>query len=102
VASLNSIRVTKSWIAKMKKDISTTIHANIRIAIWMKFSKKETKPIRSAIDARMGRPASSPTSAIRPGWRSSPALMLFPVATRPSPAKLSKTMRASAFQLEMM
>ena len=42
VVSLNSIRVMKSWIARMKKASSTTIQANSRTAIWTKFSKKLT------------------------------------------------------------
>ena len=67
VASLNSISVTKSWIARMKKDRRTTSQAKSRMMIWRKFSKKETKPIRSEIDARIGRPASRPISAMRPG-----------------------------------
>ena len=40
VVSLNSIRVTKSWIARMKKASSTTIQANSSTTIWTKFSKK--------------------------------------------------------------
>ena len=40
VVSLNSIRVTKSWIARMKKASSTTTQANSSTTIWMKFSKK--------------------------------------------------------------
>ena len=41
VVSLNSIRVTKSWIARMKKADSTITQANSSTMIWMKFSKKE-------------------------------------------------------------
>ena len=40
VVSLNSIRVTKSWIARMKKASSTITQANSSTMIWMKFSKK--------------------------------------------------------------
>ena len=40
VVSLNSIRVTKSWIARMKKASTTIAQAISRQAIWMKFSKK--------------------------------------------------------------
>jgi hypothetical protein len=41
VVSLNSIRVTKSWIARMKKASSTSAQAKNMQAIWMKFSKKD-------------------------------------------------------------
>ena len=41
VVSLNSIRVTKSWIARMKKASSTITQANSSTMIWTKFSKKE-------------------------------------------------------------
>ncbi|MNL50081.1 hypothetical protein D3C87_1730650 [compost metagenome] len=41
VVSLNSISVTKIWIARIKKAISTTTHATSSTKIWMKFSKKE-------------------------------------------------------------
>ena len=37
VVSLNSISVTKSWIARMKKASRTIAQANSRIAIWTKF-----------------------------------------------------------------
>jgi hypothetical protein len=37
---LNSIRLTKSWIAMMKKLMTTISQAISRIAIWMKLSKK--------------------------------------------------------------
>ncbi|MCY1244505.1 hypothetical protein D9M72_575810 [compost metagenome] len=40
VVSLNSMSVTKSWTARMKKASSTSTQANIMQAIWMKFSKK--------------------------------------------------------------
>lgn len=40
VVNLNSIKVTNSWILKMKKASSTSAQANSRHAIWMKFSKK--------------------------------------------------------------
>jgi hypothetical protein len=45
VVSLNSIRVTKSWTARMKKAISTRSHDNISTAIWTKLAKKLVKPI---------------------------------------------------------
>ena len=60
VVSLNSISVTKSCTARMKKARSTRTQANIRQAIWMKFSKKATKPMRSEMASRSGRPASRP------------------------------------------
>ena len=41
VVSLNSIRVTKSCTARMKKASSTSAQAKSRQAIWMKFSKKD-------------------------------------------------------------
>ncbi len=42
VVSLNSMSVTKSWIARMKNDSSTITQANSSTAIWMKFSKNDT------------------------------------------------------------
>ncbi|MNE86906.1 hypothetical protein D3C80_1840430 [compost metagenome] len=39
--SLNSIRVTNIWMARMKKAIRTINHATISTNIWMKFSKNE-------------------------------------------------------------
>jgi transposase len=41
VVSLNSIAVTKSWIARMKKLRRTMSEAMRRIAIWIAFSKNE-------------------------------------------------------------
>ncbi len=41
VVSLNSIKVTKSWTARMKKASSTSAQARNMQAIWMKFSKKD-------------------------------------------------------------
>ena len=43
VDSLNSMRLTKSWMASTKNEISTTAQANSSTVIWMKFSKKLTK-----------------------------------------------------------
>ncbi len=40
VVSLNSMSVTKSWTARMKKASSTSTQAKSMQAIWMKFSKK--------------------------------------------------------------
>ena len=102
VASLNSISVMKSWIASMKKARMTSAQANSSTAIWMKFSKNDTQPIRSEMDSRIGWPASNPTCATRPGWSSSAAVKSVPEAFRPRPEKLSKTMRARLFQLPMM
>ena len=102
VVSLNSMRVMNSWIERMKKAMMTIAQATSRITIWRKFSKKLTKPMRSTMASSMGCAASRPTCATRPGWSSSDAENPVPLALRPSPAKLSKTMRASAFQLPMM
>ena len=44
VVSLNSIRVTKSWIAMMKKLSTTISQATKRIAICTKFAMNEVKP----------------------------------------------------------
>ena len=60
VVSLNSINVTKSWMARMKKARMTSAQAKSRHAIWMKFSKKLIHPIRSEMDSSSGRAASSP------------------------------------------
>ena len=67
VVSLNSIRLTKSWIAMMKKLMTTISQAISRIAIWMKLSKKLVKPINPEIELRIGWPAVMPTWASRPG-----------------------------------
>ena len=99
VVSLNSIRVTNSWIERMKKATITVPHATSRITIWRKFSKKLTNPMRSEIAMISGWAASSPTCATRPGWSSSAAVKPVPLALSPSPAKLSKTIRARLFQL---
>jgi hypothetical protein len=45
VVSLNSIRVTKSWTARMKKAIRIRSHDSISTAIWTKLAKKLVKPI---------------------------------------------------------
>jgi hypothetical protein len=54
VVSLNSISVTKSWTARMKKASSTSAQAKSRQAIWMKFSKKAIQPIRLEMDSSSG------------------------------------------------
>ena len=41
VVSLNSMSVTKSWTARMKKASSTSAQAKNMQAIWMKFSKND-------------------------------------------------------------
>ena len=56
VVSLNSIRLTKSWIAMMKKLITTISQAIMRMAIWTKLSKKLVKPINPEIEVRIGLP----------------------------------------------
>ena len=67
VDSLNSISVTNSWTARMKKARMTSAHAKSRHAIWMKFSKKATQPMRSEMDSSSGRAASNPVCATLPG-----------------------------------
>ncbi len=67
MVSLNSIRLMKSWIAMMKKLMTTISQAISRIAIWMKLSKKLVKPINPEIELRIGWPAVMPTWASRPG-----------------------------------
>ena len=54
VVSLNSIRLTKSWIAMMKKLMTTISQAISRMAIWTKLSKKLVKPISPEIEVRIG------------------------------------------------
>ena len=103
VVSLNSISVTKSWTARMKKASSTSAQAKNRQAIWMKFSKKRPVAhqvgdrIRAAAARHRGRSARPCRGA---GDRRS--VKPVPDAFRPRPAKLSKTMRARLFQLPMM
>jgi len=67
----------------------------------MKFSKKATQPIRSEMDSSSGRAASSPVCATLPGRIRSVAEKPVPLAFRPRPAKLSKTIFARLFQLEI-
>ena len=57
--------------------------------------------MRPEIESSSGRPASMPTWAIRPGLKKSASERPVPEAFRPSPAKLSKTMRERLFQLPM-
>ncbi|MNY05186.1 hypothetical protein D3C86_1378960 [compost metagenome] len=95
LVSLNSIRVTKSWTAMMKKAISTIRKETIRMAIWTKFSKKPGKPDISAAAVSIGRPASMPAWASLPGRRKSSLDRLDPDAFRPRPAKLAKTISES-------
>ena len=79
VVSLNSISVTKSWIARMKKASSTTTQANSSTAIWMKFSKKAIIA-HQAGDRFKDRPAGVETDLRDParlqeiGWRKSRCL----------------------------
>ena len=61
VVSLNSIRLTKSWIAMMKKLMTTISQATSRMTIWTKLSKKLAKPISPEIAVRIGWPALTPT-----------------------------------------
>ena len=70
VVSLNSIRLTKSWIAMMKKLMTTIIQATSRMMICTRFAKTLVKPIIPEIEVRMGLPASMPTWASLPGCRS--------------------------------
>ena len=51
----------------MKKLMTTISQAISRMMIWMKLSKKLTKPIRPEMESRIGLPASMPTCASRPG-----------------------------------
>ena len=67
VVSLNSIRLTKSWIAMMKKLMTTISQATNRMTICTRFAKTLVKPIMPEIAVRIGLPASMPTSAILPG-----------------------------------
>ena len=87
VVSLNSIRLTKSWIAMMKKLMTTISQATSRMAIWTKLSKKLVKPISPEIEVRIGLPASMPTCASLPGCRSCAAVIVPPPASMPRPAK---------------
>ena len=67
VVSLNSIRLTKSWIAITKKLMTTISQATSRMTICTRFAKTLVKPIMPEIAVRIGLPASMPTSAILPG-----------------------------------
>ncbi len=89
VVSLNSIRLTKNWIAMTKKLMTTISHATNMMRICTRFAKTLVKPINPEIAVRIGLPASMPTSAILPGCRSCVALRVPPPALMPRPAKLS-------------
>ena len=67
VVSLNSIRLTKSWIAITKKLMTTISQATSRMTICTRFAKTLVNPIMPEIAVRIGLPASIPTSAILPG-----------------------------------
>ena len=99
VDSLNSIRVTKSWIARMKKARITSAQANSRHTIWIRFSNTEIQPISGEIASKSGRAASRPVCATLPGRIRSAVEKPVPDALRPRPAKLSKTILARLFQL---
>ncbi|KAJ0336902.1 hypothetical protein COL154_014332, partial [Colletotrichum chrysophilum] len=45
VVNLNSIKVTKSWTARVKNEITTSSQETISTAICTKFAKKLVKPI---------------------------------------------------------
>ncbi len=102
VVSLNSRMVMKSCTASTKKATMITAQATNMIAIVMKLWKKLTGPTMSLISSSRGWPASRPTLAMKPGRRSSAAVMVPPPAVRPSSAKLSKTMLARIEKLPMM
>ncbi|CEG06682.1 hypothetical protein BN961_00052 [Afipia felis] len=101
VDSLNSISVTKSWIARMKKARMTSAQANSRQAIWIRFSNTAIQPINGEMDSSNGRAASRPVCATLPGRSRSCTVKPVPLAFRPRPAKLSKMIFARLFQLEM-
>ena len=67
VVSLNSMRLTKSWIAITKKPMTTISQATSKIKICTRFAKTLVNPIMLEIAVRIGLPASMPTSAILPG-----------------------------------
>ena len=79
----------------------TSAQAKSRQAIWMKFSKNATQPIRSEMDSSNGRAASSPVCATFPGRIRSCTVKPVPLALRPRPAKLLKTILARSLQLEI-
>jgi len=88
VVSLNSIKLTKSWIAITKKLMTTISQATSRMMICTRLAKTLVKPIMPEMAVSIGLPASIPTSAILPGCRSCAALMVPPPALMPRPAKL--------------
>ncbi len=99
VVSLNSIKVTKSCTARMKKATITTIQAISITTISTKFSKNWGNPDICEIDCRIGCPASMPVWASLPGCRKSDADRPPPAAFSPRPEKLSKTILASELKL---
>ena len=102
VVSLNSIRVTKSWTARMKKLTISTSQARNNTAITSRLANTSGKPTRSLIWVMMGRPASTPTLASWPGCRNWACVMPEPEAVRPRPAKERNTMLARLLKLPMM
>ena len=102
VVSLNSMTVTKSWIARKKNAKSVMSQARNRMAMVTKLTKKPTGPVRSPISSSKGCPAVKPVSATKPGRSRSAAVMVEPDAFRPSCAKLSKmTLARNAKLLRM-
>ncbi len=92
VVSLNSIRVTKSWIARMKKASSTSAQARSMQAIWMKFSKNDHSAHQAGdgLEQRAGRRRDRSARPCR-GASGPRVEKPVPQAFRPRPAKLSKT-----------
>ncbi len=86
--------VMNSWIDSTKKARITNSQAIISTAIVRKFSKKLMKPISSAAWSSIGRAASNPALATKPGRSRSSALIEPPPAVRPRPAKERKMMSA--------
>ncbi|MNH41121.1 hypothetical protein D3C79_1025590 [compost metagenome] len=99
---MNSINVTKSWIARMKKLITTTSHARNITTMGSMLANTSGKPVNLPICFRIGVPASIPTFASLPGWRNSACVMVEPDATSPNPAKDRNTIPASMLKLPMM
>ena len=96
VASLNSISVTKSWMLRMKKERSTDRPGEQQDRDLQEILEEgdEADQLRRSPRGSGGRPRAR-SAAMRPGCSSSAAAIPPPAAISPSPAKLSKTMRAS-------
>ncbi|MNV55289.1 hypothetical protein D3C71_1475190 [compost metagenome] len=99
VVSLNSSSVTNSCTASTKKLTISTSQARNSTVMVSRCANTSGKPVMPLICSMIGRPASMPTCARRPGCSSWLRVSAEPEAARPRPAKELKTIPASRLKL---